>query len=135
MSTRVTEGARRERLFFLVGLPPSFLVSRARALPSLNLKKKRDCSQSTTASPNNYDQIVGTDYVKTTLEIDWSEFHLSDRRRSRRCDRYYLWKSNNDLTSRSVYMKTGLESVSQTSLLSGREELFLYKRGRWTFRV
>ena len=41
-------------LFFLLGLPPSFLVfrgfaaqrSRARALPLLNLKKKRDCSQS-----------------------------------------------------------------------------------------
>ena len=48
MTTRVTEGARRERL------PPSFLASRgfaaqrsrARALPLLNLKKKRDCSQS-----------------------------------------------------------------------------------------
>ena len=47
MTTRVTEGARRER-------PPSFLTprgfaaqrSRARALPVLNLKKKRDCSQS-----------------------------------------------------------------------------------------
>ena len=46
MTTRVTEGARRERL------PPSFLVSRgfaaqrwrARALPLLNLKKKSDCS-------------------------------------------------------------------------------------------
>ena len=35
-------------LFFLLGLPPSFLASplnfRARALPLLNLKKKRDCS-------------------------------------------------------------------------------------------
>ena len=47
MTTRVTEGARLERL------PPSFLASRgftaqrsrARALPFLNLKKKRDCSQ------------------------------------------------------------------------------------------
>ena len=47
MTKRVTEGARRERL------PPSFPVSRgfaaqrsrARALPLLNLKKKRDCSQ------------------------------------------------------------------------------------------
>ena len=46
ITTRVTEGARR--------LPPSFLASRgfaakrshARALPLLNLKKKRDCSQS-----------------------------------------------------------------------------------------
>ena len=37
MATRVTDGARRERL------PPSF---RARALLSLNLEKKRDCSQS-----------------------------------------------------------------------------------------
>ena len=49
MTTRVTENTRRERL------PPSFLASRgfaaqrscARALPLLNLKKKRDCSQST----------------------------------------------------------------------------------------
>ena len=47
LTTRVTEGARRER-------PPSFLASRgfaaqrsrARALLLLNLKKKRDCSQS-----------------------------------------------------------------------------------------
>ena len=43
-----------QSLFFLLGLPPSFLVfrgfaaqrSRARALPLLNMKKKRDCSQS-----------------------------------------------------------------------------------------
>ena len=49
MTTRVTESTRRERL------PPSFLASRgfaaqrscACALPLLNLKKKRDCSQST----------------------------------------------------------------------------------------
>ena len=48
MTTCVTGGAR------LLGLPPSFLASRgfaaqrssARALPLLNLKKKRDCSQS-----------------------------------------------------------------------------------------
>ena len=48
MTTRVTEGARRERF------PPSFLAfrgfaaqhSRGRALPLLNLKKKRDCSPS-----------------------------------------------------------------------------------------
>ena len=47
MTTRVTEGARRER-------PPSFLASRGftaqrsreRAFPLLNLKKERDCSQS-----------------------------------------------------------------------------------------
>ena len=45
MTTRVTEGARRER-------PPSFLASRGftaqrsreRAFPLLNLKKKRDCA-------------------------------------------------------------------------------------------
>ena len=53
MTTRVTKGARRERhdsLLFFLGLPPSFLASRgfaaqrsrARALPSLNLKIKRD---------------------------------------------------------------------------------------------
>ena len=44
ITTRVTKGAR---------LPPSFLAPRgfaarrSPALPSLNLKKKRDCSQST----------------------------------------------------------------------------------------
>ena len=58
MTTHVTEGARRVRhdaLFFLLGLPPSFLASRgfaaqrsrACALPLLNLRKKRECSQST----------------------------------------------------------------------------------------
>ena len=60
MTTRVTEGARQERpdkresLFFLLGLPLSFLVSRCivaqrsrvRVLPLLNLKKKRGCPQS-----------------------------------------------------------------------------------------
>ena len=63
MTTRVTEGARRERhdkrrLLFLFGLPPSFLASRdfvaqcsrARAPPFLNLKKKRDSSQSKASS-------------------------------------------------------------------------------------
>ena len=58
MTTRVTEGDRRgttkDDSFFLLGVPPSFLASRgfaaqcsrARALPLLNLKKKRDSSQS-----------------------------------------------------------------------------------------
>ena len=41
-TTRVTEGARRERPSF-IGSPQH---SRGRALPLLNLKKKRDCSQS-----------------------------------------------------------------------------------------
>ena len=45
MTTGVTESTRRERL------PPSFLASRGfaaqRSCPLLNLKKKRDCSQST----------------------------------------------------------------------------------------
>ena len=52
MTTRKTNGTRRERL------PSSFLASRrfavrrlrARVLPSLNLKKKRGCSQSNFAS-------------------------------------------------------------------------------------
>ena len=59
MATRVTENARRERhekretLFFssrsaaLVSRISRLRRSRARALFSLNLKKKRDCSQST----------------------------------------------------------------------------------------
>ena len=58
MTTRVTEGDRRSTTkddsFFLLGVPPSFLASRgfaaqcsrAHALPLLNLKKKRDSSQS-----------------------------------------------------------------------------------------
>ena len=63
MTTRETEGARRERhdkrrLLFLFGLPPSFLASRdfvaqssrARTPPFLNLKKKRDSSQSKASS-------------------------------------------------------------------------------------
>ena len=55
MTTRVTEGARRERhkaerssrAAALVFASPRFAArrSRARALPLLNLKKKRDCSQ------------------------------------------------------------------------------------------
>ena len=48
MTTRLTKDARLERQ------PPSFLASRgfvarhsrSRSLPSVNLKKKRDCSQS-----------------------------------------------------------------------------------------
>ena len=56
MKTRMTEDARQKRHeIFLLGLPPSILMSRgftvqhsrARALPSLNLKKQIDGSQST----------------------------------------------------------------------------------------
>ena len=47
MTTHVTEGARQERLFFLLGLPPSFLAScgfaaqcsSALTIPLLDLKK------------------------------------------------------------------------------------------------
>ena len=57
-STRVTEGARRERHEKgKTGCRPRFsrlaaspLNARARVLPLLNLKKKRDCSQSTLSS-------------------------------------------------------------------------------------
>ena len=44
MATRVTDGARREMA--LVSRVSRLRRSRARALLSLNLKKKRDCSQS-----------------------------------------------------------------------------------------
>ena len=73
MTTRVTEGARRERLFFLLGLPPSFLASRgfdaqrsrARALPLLNLKEKRDCSQFTLSHPLGIFLVISpTGYVQ-----------------------------------------------------------------------
>ena len=94
--------ARDGRGTFLVSRGFAAQRSRARALSLLNLKKKRDYSQSTTASPNNYDQIVSSDYMKTTLGIDWSEFRLSDHCRRRRCDRYYLWKSTNDLTGTGI---------------------------------
>ena len=47
MTTRVTEGARRERPSFLASSP---LNARAHALPLLNLKKKRGCSQSSQAT-------------------------------------------------------------------------------------
>ena len=61
MTTRVTEGARRERLsFFFSGcrrrfsrLAASPLNARSRAR-ALNLKKKKDCSQSTTKISNSY---------------------------------------------------------------------------------
>ena len=46
MTTRVTEGARRERHAALVSRVSRLCPSRACALLSLNLKKKRDCSQS-----------------------------------------------------------------------------------------
>ena len=99
MTTRVTEGAGRERLFFLLGLPPSFLASRgfdaqrsrARALVLLNLKKKRDCSQSTLShtlgifyfiSPAGYGQFletclphsINTDILHSSLE--WFNFFI-----------------------------------------------------------
>ena len=53
-NTQMTRHDKRESLFFLLGLPPSFLASLgfaarrslARVLPFLNLKKKRGCSQS-----------------------------------------------------------------------------------------
>ena len=56
MATRVTDGAKRETLFSsraaaLVSRVSRLRRSRARALLSLNLKKKRDCSQSTIKSP------------------------------------------------------------------------------------
>ena len=48
MTTRVTEGARRERLPLLFLASRGFAAQRscARVLPLLNLKKKRDSSQS-----------------------------------------------------------------------------------------
>ena len=47
MATRVTDGARRERhAATLVSRVSRLRRSLARALLSLNLKKKRDCSQS-----------------------------------------------------------------------------------------
>ena len=54
MATRVTDGARRERPFSsraaaLVSRVSRLRRSRARALLSLNLTKKRDCSQSNIA--------------------------------------------------------------------------------------
>ena len=67
MTTRMLEGARRKRLFSLLELPPSFQASRGftarrsrpRALPPLNLKKKRDFSQSNRffAHPSLYHEL------------------------------------------------------------------------------
>ena len=56
-----------QSLFFLLGLPPSFLASRgfaaqrsrARTLPLLNLKKKRDCSQSTCKPELTLTRLLG----------------------------------------------------------------------------
>ena len=71
---------------------------RAASLLNARAWRKIATARSLLLPPNNYDQIVGSDYMKTTLEIDWSEFRPSDRCRRRRCDRYYLWKGTNDLT-------------------------------------
>ena len=70
------QDGRGTRLFFLLGLPPSFLASRgfaaqrsrARALPLLNLKKKRDCSQS------RQNLLLRTDILqKTVVGCPWPE--------------------------------------------------------------
>ena len=99
MTTRVTEGARRERFFFLLGLPPSFLVSRgfdaqrlrARALPLLNLKKRETARSlhfptllafSSFISPAGYGQFpetclphsINTDILHSSLE--WFNFFI-----------------------------------------------------------
>ena len=61
MATRVTDAALVSR------------VSRARALLSLNLKKKRDCSQSTSAVWA-YPRLTtkqGTDYKSHTFYFKW----------------------------------------------------------------
>ena len=48
MTTRVTEGARRERhdkresLFFLLGLPPSFLNARARVHTPFTISEEKE---------------------------------------------------------------------------------------------
>ena len=73
--------SRDGRGFFLLGQPPSFLASRgfaaqrsraqrsrARALPFLNLKKKRDCSQS------SYWLIFALSLV--TVPEDFANFYL-----------------------------------------------------------
>ena len=68
--------SRDGRGFFLFGLPPSFLASRgfaaqrsrARALPFLNLKNKRDCSQS------SYWLIFSLSLV--TVPEDFANFYL-----------------------------------------------------------
>ena len=51
LTTRVTEGARQESQLAREEATRGFVArrSRARVLPSLNLKKKRDCSQSNLA--------------------------------------------------------------------------------------
>ena len=63
MATRVTDGARRESLFSsrataLVSRVSRVRRSRARALLPLNLKKKRDCSQSNIAPARLAERVV-----------------------------------------------------------------------------
>ena len=61
-------------LFFLLGLPPSFFASRgfaaqrsrARALSSLNLKKKRDCSQSSKHENSSPSKLLKVETRKLT---------------------------------------------------------------------
>ena len=86
MKTRMTEGARQKRHeIFLLGLPPSILMSRgftvqhsrARALPSLNLKKQIDCSQSTARWVKKKEtKDVPTTFKQKMLQV-WLEFFKS----------------------------------------------------------
>ena len=74
MATRVTDGARRERRVSRLHR------SRARALLSLNLKKKRDCLQSTIPIlKSNYlsVQLLEVKSLKCSLSI----YSYFDRRR------------------------------------------------------
>ena len=74
MTTRVNEGARRKR-------PPSFLASRgfaaqcsrASALPLLNLKEKRDCSQSTLTYAYHYLMML----IKRKISEYWKGITVS----------------------------------------------------------
>ena len=84
--TRKWKRARRKRHeIFLLGLPPSFLVSRgytvqhsrARALPLLNLKKQIDCSQSTARWVKKKEtKDVPTTFKQKMLQV-WLEFFKS----------------------------------------------------------
>ena len=74
MTKRMTEGARRERL------PPSFLAfsglaaqrSHAQVLPLLNLKKKRDSSQSIVQGKSCMFEVWAFSNCNVRTKVKWS---------------------------------------------------------------
>ena len=106
MATRVTDGARRERLFFssraaaLVSHVSRLRRSRAPSLLSLNLKKKKDCSQSINprlllAKLKAYGFCPDALDTRHNYNVKWPNFELTWAR-DRRGDKFYSPSLNSD---------------------------------------